>query len=132
MASTHDPTTSATASIAPDLFRYSSVVIYITFCHTVMCVTRPDFARPCCKFTDVRLPEPCWTINIWNVPPLDSEHSIWNVSPLNSQCSHCWTLGHSDTWTLRHLDTWMLRCSDTWTCGHVECSLSEAAVPVQS
>ena len=49
------------ASLTPDLFRYSSVVIYIAFCHAVTSVTRPDFAGPR-EFTDVRLPEPRWTV----------------------------------------------------------------------
>ena len=149
MASTHDPTTSATASITPDLFRYSRVVIYIAFCHTVMGVTWPNFAGLTVTCCDVRLPESRRTVNIQNVPPSDSEHSecptvrqstfplsdTRTLGHLDTQTlGHLdtQTLGHLDTQTLGHLDTWMLRHSDAWTRRHMECPLSEAAVPVQS
>ena len=111
MASTHDPTTSATASVTPDLFKYSSVVIYIALCHAVTGITRPDFAGPRC---DVRLPESRQIVNIRNVPPSDSEHSECpTVGQSTFPLSDTRTLGHSDTRTLRHSDTQMLGHVDT-------------------
>ena len=68
--------------------------------------TWPNFASPCCEFTDVRLPELHQTVNIWNVPPSNSEHlECPTIGQSMFPLLDTWTLGHLDTQTLRRLDT---------------------------